>query len=204
MYATEKFNSISHLIGAVLALIGGALLITLAAKTGDTRAIISVSLYAVTLFLLYLISSLYHSLSGRKKQIFRVLDHQAIYLLIAGTYTPFTLVGLKGPLGWWMFCTIWALAVLGIVLDALPHRGPRVISMIIYLLMGWLCVFALKPVIAALPPEAFRWLLAGGIFYTSGILFYVLDHRYPAGHGIWHLFVLAGSISHYVAIVLLM
>jgi hemolysin III len=204
MQATEKFNSISHLIGATLALIGGALLITLAAKTGDASAIVSVSIYAATLLLLYLISTLYHSLSGRKKQVFRVLDHQAIYLLIAGTYTPFALVGLKGSLGWWMFGTIWALAVLGIVLDALPHRGPRVISMIIYLLMGWLCVFALKPVLAALPPVAFRWLLVGGIFYTSGILFYVLDHRYPACHGIWHLFVLAGSISHYVAIMLLL
>ncbi|MBK5967727.1 MULTISPECIES: PAQR family membrane homeostasis protein TrhA [Thiorhodovibrio] len=204
MQATEKFNSISHLIGATLALIGGALLITLAAKRGDASAIVSVSIYAATLLLLYLISTLYHSLSGRKKQVFRVLDHQAIYLLIAGTYTPFALVGLKGSLGWWMFGTIWALAVLGIVLDALPHRGPRVISMIIYLLMGWLCVFALKPVLAALPPVAFRWLLVGGIFYTSGILFYVLDHRYPACHGIWHLFVLAGSISHYVAIMLLL
>jgi hemolysin III len=204
MQATEKFNSISHLIGATLALIGGTWLITLAAKTGDARATLSVSLYALTLLLLYLISSLYHSLSGRKKQISRVLDHQAIYLLIAGTYTPFTLVGFKGTLGWWMFGTIWALAVLGILIDALPQRGPRVIAMLIYLLMGWLCVFALQSLLATLPPEAFRWLLVGGILYTSGILFYLLDHRYPACHGIWHLFVLAGSISHYGAIMFLL
>ncbi|MBK1649214.1 PAQR family membrane homeostasis protein TrhA [Rhabdochromatium marinum] len=204
MQATEKFNSISHLIGAVLALIGGVLLIILAAKTGDARAIVSVSIYAVTLLLLYLISAMYHSLSGRKKQVFRVLDHQAIYLLIAGTYTPFALVGLKGELGWWIFGTVWTLAALGIVLDALPQRGPRFIPVIIYLLMGWLCVFALKPVLAALPSEAFRWLLIGGILYTSGILFYVLDHWYPSCHGIWHLFVLAGSISHYGAILLLL
>jgi hemolysin III len=204
MQPTERFNSISHLVGAVLALAGGAVLVTLAATTGDARAIVSDSIYAVTLFLLYLISTLYHSLSGRPKRVFRVLDHQAIYLLIAGTYTPFTLVGLKGTLGWWMFGAIWGLAVLGIVLDALPHRGPRVIPVVIYLLMGWLCVFALKPVLAALPPDGFRWLLVGGIFYTAGILFYVLDHWYPACHGIWHLFVLAGSMSHYGAVLLLL
>jgi hemolysin III len=204
MQPTERFNSISHLVGAVLALAGGAVLVTLAAKTGDARAIVSDSIYAVTLVLLYLISTLYHSLSGRPKRVFRVLDHQAIYLLIAGTYTPFTLVGLKGTLGWWMFGAIWGLAVLGIVLDALPHRGPRVIPVVIYLLMGWLCVFALKPVLAALPPDGFRWLLVGGIFYTAGILFYVLDHWYPACHGIWHLFVLAGSMSHYGAVLLLL
>jgi hemolysin III len=204
MQPTERFNSISHLVGAVLALAGGAVLVTLAAKTGDARAIVSDSIYAVTLVLLYLISTLYHSLSGRPKRVFRVLDHQAIYLLIAGTYTPFTLVGLKGTLGWWMFGAIWGLAVLGIVLDALPHRGPRVIPVVIYLLMGWLCVFALKPVLAALPPDGFRWLLVGGIFYTSGILFYVLDHWYPACHGMWHLFVLAGSMSHYGAVLLLL
>jgi hemolysin III len=204
MQPTERFNSISHLVGAVLALAGGAVLVTLAATTGDARAIVSDSIYAVTLFLLYLISTLYHSLSGRPKRVFRVLDHQAIYLLIAGTYTPFTLVGLKGTLGWWMFGAIWGLAVLGIVLDALPHRGRRVIPMVIYLLMGWLCVFALKPVLAALPPDGFRWLLVGGIFYTAGILFYVLDHWYPACHGIWHLFVLAGSMSHYGAVLLLL
>jgi hemolysin III len=204
MQPTERFNSISHLVGAVLALAGGAVLVTLAATTGDARAIVSDSIYAVTLFLLYLISTLYHSLSGRPKRVFRVLDHQAIYLLIAGTYTPFTLVGLKGTLGWWMFGAIWGLAVLGIVLDALPHRGPRVIPVVIYLLMGWLCVFALKPVLAALPPDGFRWLLVGGIFYTSGILFYVLDHWYPACHGMWHLFVLAGSMSHYGAVLLLL
>jgi hemolysin III len=204
MQPAERFNSISHLVGAALALAGGAVLVTLAATTGDARAIVSDSIYAVTLVLLYLISTLYHSLSGRPKRVFRVLDHQAIYLLIAGTYTPFTLVGLKGTLGWWMFGAIWGLAVVGIVLDALPHRGRRVIPMVIYLLMGWLCVFALKPVLAALPPDGFRWLLVGGIFYTSGILFYALDHWYPACHGIWHLFVLAGSMCHYGAVVLLL
>jgi hemolysin III len=179
-------------------------LVTFAALTGDARAIVSYSIYGFTLFLLYLISTLYHSLAGRTKRVFRVLDHQAIYLLIAGTYTPFTLVGLKGTLGWWMFGAIWGLAVFGIVLDALPHKGPRVIPVIIYLIMGWLCVFALNPVLAALTPAGFRWLLAGGIFYTGGILFYILDNRYPWCHGVWHLFVLAGSMSHYFAILLML
>ncbi|MGB5835205.1 MAG: hemolysin III family protein [Thiohalocapsa sp.] len=204
MQRTERFNSISRLVGAALALAGGAVLVTLAAKTGDAQAIVSSSIYVFTLFLLFLTSTLYHSLNGRPKRVFRVLDHQAIYLLIAGTYTPCTLVGLKGTLGWVMFGAIWGLAIFGIVFDALPHRGPRVVPMLIYLLMGWLCVFALKPVLAALPPEVFRLLLVGGIFYTSGILFYALDRWYPACHGVWHLFVLAGSMSHYGAVVLLL
>jgi hemolysin III len=204
MHKGERFNSITHLIGAALALAGGAVLVTFAALAGDARAIVSYSIYGFTLFLLYLISTLYHSLAGGTKRVFRVLDHQAIYLLIAGTYTPFTLVGLKGTLGWWMFGAIWGLAVFGIVLDALPHKGPRVIPVIIYLIMGWLCVFALNPVLAALTPAGFRWLLAGGIFYTGGILFYILVNRYPWCHGVWHLFVLAGSMSHYFAILLML
>jgi hemolysin III len=204
MQPTERFNSISHLVGAALSLAGGAVLISLAALSGDARAIVSTSIYVFTLVLLFLTSTLYHSLSGRSKRVFRLLDHQAIYLLIAGTYTPFTLVGLKGTLGWVMFGAIWGLALIGIVFDALPRQGPRVIPMLIYLLMGWLCVLALKPVLAALPPDAFRWLLVGGIFYTTGIVFYALDHWYPACHGVWHLFVLAGSASHYGAIMLLL
>ncbi len=203
MYKGERFNSISHLIGACLALAGGAVLVTYAAIDGDPYKIVSYSVYGVTLFLLYLTSTLYHSLPGRAKRVFRVLDHQSIYLLIAGTYTPFTMVALKGALGWWMFGAIWGLAVFGIVLDALPRRGPRVVPLFIYLVMGWLCLFALDPIVAALPPEGFFWLLVGGIFYTSGIVFFILDNWYPWCHGIWHLFVLAGSISHYFSILLL-
>ena len=202
MYKGERFNSISHLIGAVLALAGAVVLITFASSSGNTYKIVSFSIYGVTLFLLYLISTLYHSLRGKAKQIFKLLDHQAIYLLIAGTYTPFMLVGLKGRLGWWMFTLIWGLAAIGMVLDALPTKGARVVPVIIYLVMGWICIFALQPLIDALPPMSFRWLLIGGILYTSGVLFYVLDNWYPRCHGIWHLFVLAGSISHYFAILL--
>ena len=202
MYKGERLNSISHLIGAVLALSGGAALIVFAAMDGDIRRIISFSIYGFTLFLLYLISTIYHSLPGPAKRVFQVLDHQAIYLLIAGTYTPFTLVALHGTLAWWMFGAIWGLAAVGIILDALPRKGARVVPIIIYLVMGWLCLFAMGPILAVLPPAGFRWLLAGGIFYTSGIVFFILDHWYPRCHGIWHLFVLAGSACHYFAILL--
>ena len=202
MYHGERFNSISHLIGAALALAGGAVLVVFATLDGDVRKIVSYSVYGLSLFLLYLVSTLYHSLTGRAKRVFQTLDHQAIYLLIAGTYTPFMLVALQGTTGWWMFGTIWGLAVFGIVLDAFPSTGQRVVPIVIYLVMGWLCLFALDSLIAALPPAGFRWLLLGGIFYTSGIVFFVLDRWYPWCHGIWHLFVLAGSVCHYFTILL--
>ena len=201
MIKSERFNSISHLVGAVLALAGTVVLVVVASRGGDTRRIVSFSIYGATLFLLYLISTLYHGLPmGRAKLVFRVLDHQAIYLLIAGSYTPFTLVTLDGIVGWWLFGAIWGMAVLGLVLDALPRRGARVVPLSIYFVMGWLIVLAIDPLLAALPRTGFIWLLAGGLLYTSGIVFYALDHRYPWMHGVWHLFVLAGSISHYVAI----
>ncbi|MFN2147035.1 MAG: PAQR family membrane homeostasis protein TrhA [Anaerolineales bacterium] len=202
MHKGERFNSVSHLIGAAFALAGGVVLVTYAAMDGDTRKILSYSVYGLTLFLLYLFSTLYHALASPAKRLFKVLDHQAIYLLIAGTYTPFTLVALRGTLGWWMFGTIWGLAVFGVILDALPRKGPRVIPILIYLAMGWLCLLVLDPLLATLTPEGFCWLLAGGIFYTSGILFFALGHLYPWCHGIWHLFVLAGSVSHYFTILL--
>lgn len=200
MHKGERFNSISHLVGATLALAGAVVLVVHAARDGGARRLVAFSVYGATLFLLYLVSTLYHGLPGRAKHVFRILDHQAIYLLIAGSYTPFTLVTLNGVTGWWMFGVIWGLAVLGMVLDALPRRGPRVLPFVIYFAMGWMVLLALDPLLAALPRAGFRWLLAGGIFYTSGIVFFALDQRYPWMHGIWHLFVLAGSISHYVAI----
>jgi len=203
MYKGERFNSISHLVGASLALAGGVVLVTFAAKDGDFKRIVSYSVYGVTLFLLYLISTLYHSLPGPAKRVIRVLDYQAIYLLIAGTYTPFVMIALKGAQGWWMFGIIWGLAVIGIILEPLSNTGPRVVPVIIYLIMGWLCMFTLEPIVAALPPAGFYLLVAGGIFYTLGIVFYILDHWYPWCHEIWHLFVLAGSISHYFSILLL-
>ncbi|MEK6771458.1 MAG: hemolysin III family protein [Pseudomonadota bacterium] len=200
MIEGERFNSISHLVGAAMALAGAVVLVVAASQDGDARRIVSFSVYGTTLFLLYLVSTLYHGLPGRAKRVFQVLDYQAIYLLIAGTYTPFTLVTLRGPTGWWLFGAIWAMAVIGLVLDGLPRRSARVVPFVIYFAMGWLVLLALDPLLDALPRLGFYWLLAGGILYTSGIVFFALDRRYPWMHGVWHLFVLAGSISHYVAI----
>ncbi|MDO8705060.1 MAG: hemolysin III family protein [Sulfuricaulis sp.] len=200
MYRGERFNGITHLVGAALALAGLALLVTVAARQGDPWKIVSFSLYGATLFMLYGFSTLYHSLRGRAKAIFRRFDHLAIYLLIAGTYTPFTLVTLRGDWGWSLFAVIWGLAVVGMALEYLPRKGPRILPVVIYLGMGWLALVALRPLWQALPLMGFVWLVVGGLCYTVGVVFYSLDEKLRHAHGIWHLFVLAGSISHYLAI----
>ena len=199
----ERFNSISHLVGASLALIGGSVLVTISAFDGDVGKIVSYSIYAVTLFTLYLASTLYHSFPGRAKTFFRVVDHQAIYLLIAGTYTPFAVVVLKSVGGWWLLGAVWAMAIFGIVLDAIRRTGPRIGSIILYVAMGWFCMMAIDSLVILLPPVSLVMLVTGGVLYTIGIVFYVLDSWYPWCHGVWHLFVLAGSISHYFAILFL-
>ena len=203
MYKGERFNSISHLVGASFALVGGAVLVTMASIEGEVAKIVSYSIYAATLFILYFASTLYHSFPGRVKRIFRVIDHQAIYLLIAGTYTPIAMVVLKSAGGFWLLGGVWAMAIFGIVLDAVRRTGPRIGSIILYLAMGWFCVLALDSLVVLLPHASLVWLIVGGVFYTSGIVFYVLDSWYPWCHGVWHLFVLAGSVSHYFAILLL-
>lgn len=203
MYHGERFNSISHLVGASLALVGGGVLVTLAAVEGDIAKIASYSIYAVTLFALYFSSTLYHSFPGRVKRIFRVIDHQAIYLLIAGTYTPIAVVVLKSVGGWWLLGGVWAMAIFGMVLDAVRRTGPRIGSILLYLAMGWAVVLAMDTLSILMPRESMVLLITGGVFYTSGIVFYVLDSWYPWCHGVWHLFVLAGSVSHYFAILLL-
>lgn len=203
MYKGERFNSISHLVGASLALVGGAVLVTLAVMGGEVDRIVSYSVYAVTLFILYLASTLYHSFPGRAKLFFRVVDHQAIYLLIAGTYTPIAVVALKSAGGWWLLGGVWAMAIFGMVLDAVRRTGPRIGSILLYLAMGWFCVLAIDSLVILLSPAALVWLIVGGVFYTSGIVFFVLDSWYPWCHGVWHLFVLAGSISHYIMVLLL-
>ncbi len=202
MYHGERFNSISHLAGAVAALAGLVILVVLAAHRGDPWKVASVSIYGTTLLLLYVFSALYHSLRGKAKKVFRKLDHQSIYLLIAGTYTPFTLVTLRGDWGWSIFGAVWGLAVLGMILDSLPRKGQRVLPVAIYLLMGWLILVALEPLLRALPAAGFAWLLAGGLFYTVGVVFYALDDRVRHFHGVWHLFVLAGSLCHYFTVFL--
>jgi hemolysin III len=202
MYAGERFNSITHLVGTVAAIAGTAVLVTLAALQGDPWKIAGVSIYGASLVLLYLASTLYHSVRGGAKRFLQKLDHNAIYLLIAGTYTPFALVTMRGAWGWWILGVVWGLAVVGIVVDALHGERPRVVPMVIYVLMGWLVVIAIKPLLRVLPAAGFAWLLAGGLLYTAGILFYVLDKRLPHGHGIWHLFVMAGSAAQYITILL--
>jgi hemolysin III len=200
MIEGERFNSISHFIGAAGALAGLVVLVAAASLKGDPWKIVSFSIYGATLLLLYTSSALYHSLRGEAKDLFQKFDHYAIYLLIAGTYTPFTLVTLRGAWGWSLFGVIWGLAVLGIVVDSLPQKGLRILPVVIYLLMGWLVLMALKPLLQALPSTGFVWLLLGGLFYTCGIVFYALGEKVRHFHGIWHLFVLLGSISHYLTV----
>ncbi len=200
MYYGERLNGVTALLGTALAAAGAAVLVVLAARQGDPWKIVSFSIYGAMLFLLYIVSTLYHSTRGKVKNVFRKLDHCSIYLLIAGTYTPFTLVTLRGAWGWSLFGVIWGLAALGIAQEAWLGKGARIFSLVIYILMGWLAVIAVKPLIAALTPAGFAWLAAGGLFYTGGIIFYALDHKLRHGHGVWHMFVLAGSASHYLAI----
>ncbi len=202
VYKGERFNSISHLIGALAALIGLVLLLEPAWRKGDSREIVCLSVYGFTLFLFYCCSVLYHSLEGKAKKVFRKLDHISIYLLIAGTYTPVTLILLRGGWGWFLFCLIWCLAVIGIAQDMRPRPGRRVLSVVIYLFMGWFIVIALKPLLRVLPLTGFIGLLLGGIFYTVGVYFYAYGNKVNYYHGIWHLLVLAGSLSHYLTILL--
>ena len=200
MYHGEKFNALTHLAGAVLALAGAVALIVLAAQGGDPWKIVGVSVYGATLVLLYSVSTLYHSLRGPAKAILRKFDHHGIYLLIAGTYTPFCLVTLRGPWGWSLFGVVWGLAVIGILQELRPAKGVRILSVVIYVVMGWVALAALVPLLRALGPAGFFWLAAGGVSYTAGIVFYALDDRISHAHGVWHLFVLAGSAAHYIAI----
>lgn len=201
MYHGEKFNAVTHLVGAALALTGSVVLVVLAALTGDPWKIVSVSIYSLTLVLLYAVSTLYHSVRGSAKNVLRELDYQSIYLLIAGNYTPFCLVTLRGPWGWSLFGVVWGLAVLGCLQELGPRSEARILSVVIYVVMGWVALVALIPLLEALGPTGFAWVAAGGLFYTVGIVFFALDNRVTHAHGVWHLFVVAGSVTHYVAIV---
>jgi len=202
MYYGERFNSISHLVGAGLAVLGSVLLIVPAARMGDPWKIVSFSIYGAMLIALYVASTLYHSVRGRAKVILQKLDHCSIYLLIAGSYTPFALVSLRGAWGWSLMGAVWTLAVVGILQEIWFAKGARVLSLVIYLLMGWLALVAVSPLWDALTPIGFAWLAAGGLFYTVGIIFYVADQRIRHGHGLWHLFVLGGSSCHFFTVLL--
>jgi len=200
LYFGERFNSYSHLMGTILALSGATVLVVVGALQADARKVVSFAIYGTSLVLLYGFSTIYHSTRGRAKAVFRKLDHTAIYLLIAGTYTPFTLVTLRGPWGWTLFGVVWGLAALGMLQEFLLGKGRRVLSLIIYILMGWVGLVAVVPLVHALSAAGFAWVAAGGAIYTVGIVFYVFDDRFTHWHGIWHLFVMAGSAAHYVAI----
>ena len=204
MYPGERFNAWTHLAGAVLAACGGAALVTMAAIAGDARRITALVIYATTLFLLFLVSTLYHSVRGRAKAVLRKLDHCAIYLLIAGTYTPFALVSLRGAWGWSIFGIVWGLAIVGIVQECWIARGARRLSLALYLGMGWLALAAFVPLLEALGWAGMLWVAAGGLVYTLGIGFYLLDERVPHFHGVWHLFVLGGSATHFAAVAALL
>ncbi len=200
MYHGEKFNAWTHLVGAVLAAVGSIWLLVMAALDGSPQKIISVAIYGVTLVLLYTVSTVYHSVRGRSKVIMQKCDHLSIYLLIAGSYTPFCLVTLHGPWGWSLFGIVWGMAVIGMLQEIKPRSEARILSIVIYALMGWIVLVAVKPLLAALGTAGFVWLAAGGVMYTVGIIFFALDHRLRHAHGIWHLFVIAGSLLHFVAI----
>lgn len=202
MLRGERLNTITHLMGAACALAGLVVLVVQASLQGDPWKIVSFSVYGVSLVTLYVFSTLYHGVSGKAKTIFQKFDHAAIYLLIAGTYTPFALVTLRGAWGWSLFGVIWGLAVMGIAQDILFTRGRRILSVAIYLLMGWLALIVIRPLAEALPGKGLVWLVAGGLSYTVGVAFYALDKRLSYSHEIFHVFVLAGSICHYLTIFL--
>ncbi|MBC8748863.1 hemolysin III [Paraburkholderia sp. WC7.3g] len=197
----ERLNSITHLVGAVLSVVGLAALVTMGALAGDAYKVVSFSVYGAMLFVLYAISTLYHSVGHpRLKAILQKCDHSAIYLLIAGSYTPFALVTLRGPWGWSLFGVSWGLAALGIVQELTLGRRTRSVSMVLYVLMGWLALVAVHPLVQALPAAGTAWLVAGGVIYSAGIYFFINDERIRHGHGIWHLFVLAGSLCQFVSV----
>lgn len=192
-------NAITHGVGWVLAVVGAVYLIA-ASTRGSERTVACCAVFAATLILVYVCSTLYHSLvRTRARHVFQVLDHSAIYLLIAGTYTPFTLVAMRGPAGWVLFGAVWALAIAGIVFKSLAVDRFAVASALVYLFQGWLAVFVARPLVQAIGWHGVLWLLAGGLAYTLGIVFFALDRR-PYFHAAWHLFVLAGSVAHYCAI----
>lgn len=196
----EIANSVSHGLGLLAAALVAPVLIVAAVRRGETKLIVGASIFAASIILMYLASTLYHALpEGRAKRVFRVLDHGTIYLLIAGTYTPFTLGVLGGAWGWTLFGMIWALALFGIVSKSTGRAWHPILSTVLYLVMGWLAIIAVKPLWEQLPGESIAWLAAGGLAYTAGVGFYAA-RRMRYAHFIWHLFVVAGTTCHILAV----
>jgi hemolysin III len=204
MYYGEKLNSISHLVGSIFSLVALGALLALSIPTGDPATIIGYSVFGLTLALLYAMSTLYHSFQApRVKKVFKVLDHISIYLLIAGTYTPLMLISIANRNGTLILALVWALAAIGILTEVLlSGRVVKICQLVIYLAMGWACTIDLHGLRAALPETGFLWLAAGGATYTVGVIFYILDKLrwLTHAHGIWHFFVLGGSICHFIVI----
>ena len=195
----ELVNITTHAAGIIAGALGGAFLIVLASMRGDARLIVGAAIFTAAVILLYSASTLYHAArSSVIKQRLKILDHAAIYLLIAGTYTPFTLAGLRGAWGWSLFGVIWGLACVGMIFKLFFTGRYRVLSTAIYIAMGWLVLIAVVPLVRALPATTLGWLVGGGVTYTLGTLFYHSPR--PYAHGVWHLFVLAGTVCHGIAI----
>ncbi len=198
--AEEIAHAITHGVGFLLSVAALTILVVFASLHGDTWHIVSVSIYGSTLILLYTASTLYHALSApHAKAVLRTLDHAAIYLLIAGTYTPFTLVNLRGGWGWTLFGMVWGLALFGVLLEAVARQRVRFLSVSLYLGLGWLVAIAVKPLLASVAAGGLALLLLGGLAYTGGVVFYGWQ-RLPYHHAIWHVFVMAGSICHFFAV----
>ncbi len=199
-FREEVANSVTHGLGALLSVAGLVALVVMAVRAGDTWMVVSFSIYGSTLIAMYLASTFYHAIPAIKaKRILKVIDHSTIYLLIAGTYTVFTLGPLRGPWGWSMFGVVWGLAAAGIVFKIFFTGRFKALSITVYLLMGWICVVAIPPLVKALPASGLAWLVAGGLAYSLGVIFYGVK-RIPFNHAIWHLFVLAGSVFHFLAV----
>ena len=198
----EVFNSVSHGVGALLAVVGASVIVTLAACFGDTVAVLSSLVYGLSLVVLYTMSTLYHAFPFEKvKEIFRIFDHTSIFILIAGSYTPFCLLALRGNTkAAWVAAIVWMCAVAGIIMNAVSLEKTEKLSLVLYVIMGWAVIVVIRDIVAALAGPAFWLLLSGGLSYTGGIVFYKLKFRYM--HSIWHLFVLAGSVLHYLCIVI--
>jgi hemolysin III len=201
-FGEEVASSVIHGLGIVLSIVGLVVLVAFSAMHGDTRSVVASSVFGSTLILLYTASTLYHSVtSGPAKRVLRTLDHIAIFLLIAGTYTPFTLLALPGAWGWGLFGTIWGLAILGSAAELGLLKRYRKAAVVMYVLMGWAAIVAIEPLRENVQTGGLVLLFAGGVAYTAGVPFYVA-RRMPYGHAIWHFFVLAGSVLHYLAILL--
>ncbi|MBQ9376095.1 MAG: hemolysin III family protein [Ruminococcus sp.] len=199
-FGEEIFNSISHGTGGLLAIAGTVVLVILAAIYSNAWGVVSSAIYGASMIILYTMSTLYHAITNKKaKKFFRIMDHNTIFFLIAGTYTPFTLVSLRGVVGWVLFGIIWGAAIIGIVFNSINLEKYKKVSVVCYVLMGWAIVFAVKPMIENVPLISLIFLLIGGVFYTAGIVFYAIK-KIKYFHSIWHLFTIAGTIFHYFSI----